>query len=237
MTGTSDGALMSTTAECSGVHPSLSRAWMSAPKSNSISTTTDGSHQFPTALCSGVSPSLSLASMSPPRSSRVKITDGSSFLAAARCSGVPPSSSWAWMSAPRSSRVKITESAPALALGNPVQPRLGPAASHSIPSLTAPSATDPPPANRRSRPTRASPLRDGLLLHAVPPISPSAAAVVRHWRPERQLPTATGPICWNRARTIALPCPSPFVPTPRPHRIGGFGFRQELSSSLDYLFN
>ena len=35
-------------------------------------------------------------------------------------------------------------SPPALALGNPVQPRPGPAASHSIPGLTAPSATDPP---------------------------------------------------------------------------------------------
>ena len=34
-------------------------------------------------------------------------------------------------------------SPPALALGNPVQPRPRPAASHSIPSLTAPSATDP----------------------------------------------------------------------------------------------
>ena len=60
---------------------------------------------------------------------------------------------------------------------------------------------------------------------AVPPISPSATAVVRHWRPERQLPTATGPICWNRAWTVALTCPSPFVPTPRPHRIGGFGLK------------
>ena len=123
-------------------------------------------------------------------------------------------------------------SPPALALGNPVQPRSGPAASHSIPSLTAPSATDPPPDNRRSPQTRASPLRDGLLLHAVPPISPSATAVVRHWRPERQLPTATGPICWNRARTVALPCPSPFVPTPRPHRIGGFGVKAPLLISV-----
>ena len=98
-------------------------------------------------------------------------------------------------------------SPPALALGGPVQPRPGPAASHSIPSLTAPSATDPPPDNRRSPQTRASPLRDGLLLHAVPPISPSATAVVRHWRPERQLPTATGPICWNRTRTRRAPMP------------------------------
>ena len=110
-----------------------------------------------------------------------------------------------------------------------MKPRPGPAASHSIPSLTAPSATDPLPDNRRFPQTRASPVRDGLLLHAVPPISPSATAVVRHWRPERQLPTATGPICWNRARTVALPCPSPFVPTPRPHRIGGFGLRDRPS--------
>ena len=117
-------------------------------------------------------------------------------------------------------------SSPALALGGAVQPRPGPAASHSTPSLTAPVRYwARQPANRRSPQTRASPLRDGLLLHAVPPISPSAAAVVRHWRPERQLPTATGPICWNRARTVALPCPSPFVPTPRPHRIGGFGLK------------
>ena len=49
--------------------------------------------------------------------------------------------------------------------------------------------------------------------------------MVRHWRPERQLPTATGPICWNRARTVPLPCPSPLVPTPRPLSIGGFGVK------------
>ena len=46
-------------------------------------------------------------------------------------------------------------SPPALALGNPVQSRLGPAASHSIPGLTAPAATELPtaqpkvPANSR----------------------------------------------------------------------------------------
>ena len=111
---------------------------------------------------------------------------------------------------------------PALALGNPVQPRPGPAASHSIPSLTAPSATDPPPDNRRSPQTRASPLRDGLLLHAVPPISPSAAAVVRHWRPERQLPTAA-----NLPSTRIEPGPS------RSHAPHPVFQRQDRIASVD----
>ena len=44
----------------------------------------------------------------------------------------------------RSAPPPHSASPPALALGNPVQPRPGPAASHSIPGLTAPSATDPP---------------------------------------------------------------------------------------------
>ena len=59
-------------------------------------------------------------------------------------------------------------SSPALALGGAVQPRPGPAASHSIPGLTArPSATDPP-ANPTSQ-TRASPVRERLLPCPIPP--------------------------------------------------------------------
>ena len=50
--------------------------------------------------------------------------------------------------------------------------RLGPAASHSTPGLTAPSATHPPD-NRRSPQTRASPVRESSLLRI---LSPSRAS-------------------------------------------------------------
>ena len=49
-------------------------------------------------------------------------------------------------------------------LGNPVQLRPRPAASHSAPCLTATPTTDPPPDNSTSPPTRANPVRGGLLL-------------------------------------------------------------------------
>ena len=70
-------------------------------------------------------------------------------------------------------------SSPELALGGAVQPRPGPAASHSTPSLTAPSATDP-----TSPPTRTNQLRGSSLL---PILLPSRAS---------QLPqTAIGGLC------------------------------------------
>ena len=49
---------------------------------------------------------------------------------------------------------------------------VGPAASHSTPGLTAPSATHPPD-NRRSPQTRASPVRESSLLRI---LSPSRAS-------------------------------------------------------------
>ena len=38
----------------------------------------------------------------------------------------------------------------------------------------------------------------------------------------------------NRALTVALPCPSPFVPTPRPHRIGGLGLMLDIGLRKHY---
>ena len=79
----------------------------------------------------------------------------------------------------RSARRLTPASATALALGYPVQSRPGPAASHSTPSLTAPSATDP-----TSPPTRTNQLRGSSLL---PILLPSRAS---------QLPqTAIGGLC------------------------------------------
>ena len=60
-------------------------------------------------------------------------------------------------------------SPPALALGNPVQPRLGPAASHSTVCLTLPKATDPPSGQPN---VPANPVRGGSLLRPVPAILP-----------------------------------------------------------------
>ena len=62
---------------------------------------------------------------------------------------------------------------------------LDPAASHSQTDGAVGDRPTHPPDNRRSPQTRTRPVRDGILLHTVPPISPSAATVVRHWRPER----------------------------------------------------
>ena len=80
-------------------------------------------------------------------------------------------------------------SATALALGYPVQSRPGPAASHSTPSLTAPSATDP-----TSPPTRTNQLRGSSLL---PILLPSRAS---------QLPqTAIGGLCGDSRPSADLP--------------------------------
>ena len=67
----------------------------------------------------------------------------------------------------------------------PVQPRPGPAASHSTPGLTAPSATDPPPDNRTSPQTHSIPVRERLLPC---PILPSRSP--HHCRPPSVPPKA-----------------------------------------------
>ena len=64
-------------------------------------------------------------------------------------------------------------SSQALALGNPVQPRPGPAASHSTPRLTVGLQPTHPADNRRSQQTRASPVRGSPLLRI---LSPSRAS-------------------------------------------------------------
>ena len=90
-------------------------------------------------------------------------------------------------------------SSPALALGYPVQPRPGPAASHSTPSLTAPSATDP-----TSPPTRTNQLRGSSLM---PILLPSRAS---------QLPqTAIGGLCGDSRPSADLPS-TPIEPRPSP---------------------
>ncbi len=84
-------------------------------------------------------------------------------------------------------------SPPALALGNPVQSRPGPAASHSIPGLTAPSAIDPPTgqpkvsADSRQPGPRLSPLaccpaNPTRCRHCGPPLAPRTT-IASHHRP------------------------------------------------------
>ena len=82
---------------------------------------------------------------------------------------------------------------------DPVQSRPGPAASHSTPSLTAPSATDP-----TSPPTRTNQLRGSSLL---PILLPSRAS---------QLPqTAIGGLCGDSRPSADLPS-TPIEPRPSP---------------------
>ena len=72
---------------------------------------------------------------------------------------------------------RITRSARRLTLhlprrwpwGGAVQPRPSPAASHSTPSLTAPSATDPSSGQLNAPQTHASPVRERLLPCPIPP--------------------------------------------------------------------
>ena len=119
-------------------------------------------------------------------------------------------------------------SAPALALGNPVQLRPGPIASHSPTSLTA----------RRRCPTRPPDSPWGCPANSCQPSPPVPLPACRlavfasrrhsgpppcHWRGHRPLPstpsigTGTGP--------FAFPYPSSPVSTPPPYPFGGFGFR------------
>ena len=79
-------------------------------------------------------------------------------------------------------------SSPALALGNPVQSRLGPAASHSTPGLTAPSATELPTAQPKvpsnSRPPWSA---RSSLLRILSPSRASQSLAGGHRGPVRRL--------------------------------------------------
>ena len=70
-------------------------------------------------------------------------------------------------------------SATALALGNPVQSRPGPTASHPTPSLTALSATDPTPPNSRPPGPRMHPAASGLTITRFPTSIDRSAGPVR----------------------------------------------------------
>ena len=81
-----------------------------------------------------------------------------------------------------------------LALGGEVQPRLGPAASHSTPGLTAPLYHTDPPANPTPpQKTHVSPVRERLLPCPYPAISLATATVGRHRCPPNRLQTARQP--------------------------------------------
>ena len=110
-------------------------------------------------------------------------------------------------------------------MGGEVQPRPGPTASHSTPSLTAPVRQCPNvPANSRQSGPRAP------LTVSYPAISLTTATVGRHRHPQKRLQTAADPASTRiRAPTIHVcyflsPLP---VSSPRPSlSIGGFGFNE-----------
>ena len=109
----------------------------------------------------------------------------------------------------RSARRLTLHPSPALALGNPIQSRPGPTASHSTPDLTAPSATELPtaqpnvPANSRHPGPRAVPSVSSVL------ILPPGPIVDRHRRPQERLQAARRPPAYpNQARIIAPVTPS-----------------------------
>ena len=109
-----------------------------------------------------------------------------------------------------------------LALGGAVQPRPGPAASHSTPSLTRPSATDPP-ADPTSPQTRASPApRERLLPCPIPWPSPSSTAhckiAIGAPKSDNCRPPANLPSTQIRARIIAPVTPSR-PPSSCPHAV------------------
>ena len=111
----------------------------------------------------------------------------------------------------RSARRLNPASATALALGNPVQSRPGPVASHSTPGLTVPVRQWlNVPAHRTSPQTRASPVRERLLPCPLPAISLTTATLGRHRHPPKRLQTAANPSSSRiRARTIASVTSSP----------------------------
>ena len=88
----------------------------------------------------------------------------------------------------------------------------GPAASHSTPRLTVGLQPAHPADNRRSQQTRASPVREGLLLRPLPTISPYPTSADGHKASLRRVKTDTGPSTRNRARTIHSPCLSSPIP-------------------------
>ena len=108
-------------------------------------------------------------------------------------------------------------SSPALALGGAVQPRPGPAASHSTPSLTASMPLTQRP--RQLAPTSSA----GVPCCLFPGHPHIAAPPDGHWDPVRQLKTLRRPPIYpNRARTIAFvtsrPPSSVLTPSIRVHR-------------------
>ena len=101
-------------------------------------------------------------------------------------------------------------SSQALALGNPVQPRPGTAASHSIPGLTATPALTHPTDNRTSPQTRASPVRGGSLPRPLPAILPGPTPADGHRGPARGLKTLRRPPVYpNGAQAISPVATSP----------------------------
>ncbi len=56
-----------------------------------------------------------------------------------------------------------------------------------------------------------------------------------HRRIAMRLRVATGPIYWDRTPTAVFPCPSPLVPTKRPHCFGGFGLRAKRPTISGFL--
>ena len=109
-------------------------------------------------------------------------------------------------------------SSPALALGNPIQSRPGPTASHSTPGLTAPSATELPtaqpkvPANSRHPGPREFPPVYSLTIPRI------AVPADGHRDPVRQLKTVRRPPIYpNGAQAISPAAPSP--PFRCPHAV------------------
>ena len=109
-------------------------------------------------------------------------------------------------------------SSPELALGNPIQSRPGPTASHSTPGLTAPSATELPtaqpkvPANSRHPGPREFPAVYSLTIPRI------AVPADGHRDPVRQLKTVRRPPIYpNGAQAISPAAPSP--PFRCPHAV------------------
>ena len=98
-------------------------------------------------------------------------------------------------------------SATALALGNTVQWRPGPAASDFTPSLTTRLQLTRHPANRRSPQTRACLVRERLLLRPLPAISPCPTSPDGHKVSLQRLKTDTGPIYPKSCPDHRLPLP------------------------------
>ena len=98
-------------------------------------------------------------------------------------------------------------SPPALALGEPVQPRPGPAVSHSIPSPPAPPAADP---STDQPNVPANPVRGGSLLRPLPVILPASTPADGHRGPVRRLKTLRRPpVHPNGAQAISPVAASP----------------------------